>query len=427
MTVGFQLTARKVGAIKATGKKQVFTDGNGLRLIVEPSGSKRWLLRRMVGGKDKELGLGGYPAVSLEEARSKASALRAGSALPVIRKSTHSIAGTAVSGSGTTFEEAAREYFEMHKGSWKARAGATNWMSRMTMHAFPKIGRVDMREFSSANVLAVLKPIWTTLPGIAKKLRVDMGAVVSLAVANRWCGPEASHAIMLASRALPRQPKSEGHEAMPVEAVPGFFRELQDIRADVALRLAMAFLILTAKRSGEVRLAERVEIREGDAMWTIPASRMKAGRAHREPLTPQAMAILRQAQALSGDSPYVFPNPNTGKPYSDMALLSLLRRNGHTATVHGFRATFRTWAAEETNYPRAICELALAHGNPDKIEAAYQRSDLEAKRRAMMKDWAKAAVGDDSRPHLWEYDRTARFGRAGGVAECAALDVRQPE
>jgi integrase len=425
MTVGFQLTARKVGAIKATGKKQVFTDGNGLRLIVEPSGSKRWLLRRMIDGKDREVGLGGYPAVSLEEARTKAAALRAGSALPAIRKSPHSIAGTAVSGSGTTFEEAAREYFEMHKG--KARAGATNWMSPMTMHAFPKIGGVDMGQFSSADVLAVLKPIWTTLPGIGKKLRVDMGAVVSLAIANRWCGPEASNAVMLAARALPRQPKSEGHEAMPVEAVPGFFRELQDFRADMLLRLAMAFLILTAKRSGEVRLAEKAEIREGDAMWTIPASRMKAGRIHREPLTPQAMGILRQAQALSGDSPYIFPNPNTGKPYSDMALLSLLRRNGHTATVHGFRATFRTWAAEETNYARAICELALAHGNPDKIEAAYQRSDLEAKRRAMMNDWAKAAIGDDVRPHLCEYGSTPRFVRAGDVAEYAALDVGQPD
>ena len=142
----------------------------------------------MIDGKDKELGLGGYPAVSLEEARSKASALRAGSALPPTLQWPRSTVAPAVTASGTTFEAAAREYFEMHKGSWKARAGATNWMSRMTMHAFPKIGRVEMREFSSSDVLAVLKPIRTTLPGIAKKLRVDMGAVVSLAVANRWCG-----------------------------------------------------------------------------------------------------------------------------------------------------------------------------------------------------------------------------------------------
>ena len=184
MTVGFQLTARKVGAIKATGKKQVFTDGNGLRLIVEPSGSKRWLLRRMIDGKDKEFGLGGYPAVSLEEARNKAATVRAGTALPSILKSPRSIVAPAATGYATKFEEAAREYFEMHKASWKARAGATNWMSRMTMHAFPKVGGVDMSEFSSADVLGVLKPIWTTLPGIAKKLRVDMGAVVSLAVAN---------------------------------------------------------------------------------------------------------------------------------------------------------------------------------------------------------------------------------------------------
>ena len=189
----------------------------------------------------------------------------------------------------------------MHKGSWKARAGATNWMSRMTMHAFAKIGGVDMREFSSTDVLAVLKPIWTTLHGIAKKLRADIGAVVSLAVANRRCGVEALNAVAIAAKALPRQPKSEGHEAMELEAVPGFLRDLHDIQADVLLKLAMAFVVLTAKRSGEVRLAEKTEIRERDAMWVIPASRMKAGRAHREP--------LRQAQELSGDSAVHFPEP----------------------------------------------------------------------------------------------------------------------
>jgi hypothetical protein len=183
MTVGFQLTARKVAAIKATGKKQVFTDGNGLRLIVEPTGGKRWLLRRMIEGKDKEFGLGGYPAVSLDDARGKAAALRVGAGLPAPRNHAASTFAPTVAG-GATFEETAREYFEMHKGSWKARAGATNWMSRMTMHAFPMIGGVDMREFSSTDVLAVLKPIWTTLPGIAKKLRVDIGVVVSLAVAK---------------------------------------------------------------------------------------------------------------------------------------------------------------------------------------------------------------------------------------------------
>jgi hypothetical protein len=223
MTNGFQLTARTVAAIKATGKKQVFTDGNGLRLIVDPNGGKRWLLRRMIEGKDKESGLGGYPAVSLDEARGKAAALRAGSALAAIPKSTRSISAPAIAGSGITFEEAAREYFEMHKASWKARAGATNWMSRMTMHAFPKIEGIDMREFSSTDVLAVLKPIWTTLPGIAKKLRVDIGAVVTLTVANRRCGVEALNAVTIAAKALPRQPKSEGHEAMALEAVPGFF------------------------------------------------------------------------------------------------------------------------------------------------------------------------------------------------------------
>jgi integrase len=267
-----------VAAIKAASKKQVFIDGNGLRLVVERNGGKRWLLRRMIEGKDKECGLGGYPAVSLDDARGKAAALRAGSDLPVPGNRAASTFAPTVAG-GVTFEETAREYFEMHKGSWKARAGAINWTSRMAMHAFPKIGGVDMREFSSTDVLAVLKPIWTTLPGIAKKFRVDIGSVVSLAVANRGCGVEALNAVAIAAKALPRQPKSEGHEAMALEAVPGFLRELQDIRADMLLRLAMAFVILTARRSGEVRLAEKAEIRERDDMWVLPAGRPRPPRA----------------------------------------------------------------------------------------------------------------------------------------------------
>jgi hypothetical protein len=222
MTTGFQLTAGKVAAIKAAGKKQVFFDSNGLRLIVERNGGRCWLFRRMIEGKDKEFGLGGYPAVSLDDARGRAAAIRAGSELPAPGNRAASIFAPTVTG-GATFEETAREYLEMHKGSWKARAGVTNWMSRMTVHAFPKIGGVDIREFTSTDVLAVLKPIWMTLPGIAKKLRADIGALVSLAVANRKCGVEALNAVAIARKRCRASSRARGTKPWRWKRCPAFF------------------------------------------------------------------------------------------------------------------------------------------------------------------------------------------------------------
>jgi integrase len=353
------------------------------------------MLRRTVDKKTTDKGLGSWPTVSLDEARAKAAAERAGAVpnLPVVR-----IAANAPTLSTPDFETLAREYYADRQATWKARAGAMNWIGRMENHVFPKVGRVPMADFNSAHALAVLKPLWLAKPATAQKLRVDIAAVVLLASAKRVAGPDARDAIALAVKALPRTPKTVGHEAMALEAVPGFMRELADIDADPLLRLALAFVVLTAKRSGEVRQARKAWIK-GDVM-VFPADVMKTGAPHREPLTPQARHILQLAAGLSGDSEYIFPNLGTGKPYSDMAMLMLLKRNGHTATVHGFRATFRTWAEEETDAPHAVKELALAHGQSSAVVAAYQRSDLEAKRRALMTEWATVATGAVPVAHL---------------------------
>jgi integrase len=405
MTCALQLTAKQVAAIKPLEKKKAYEDGNGLRLMVYPSGTKNWVLRHTVGGKRRESGLGGYPAVSLADARSKAAFLRSGQILATTTALVPVAANDQVVRSPckpVTFEAAAREFYAMHKGIWKGRQAGLNWIGRMVNYAFPLIGSKLCSDIGSPDMLAVLRPIWREKISTADKLRVNLGQVMKAAKAAGYCGADNASAVDDALQALPKGKRDgKGHPAMRLEDVPGFFRSLHGMsECDILLRCALAFTVLTGKRSGEVRLAKWSEFKDLDKrLWNIPGERMKMGRAHREPLSLHALAILELARHCNDNLEYVFPNRDTGEPFSDMAMLQIMRRSGYMdadgkpVTVHGFRATFRTWAAEETNYPRAICELALAHGNPDKIEAAYQRSDLEAKRRAMMEEWAAAAVG----------------------------------
>jgi integrase len=406
MTTGNQLTAKFVEAVKSQETRKKYDDGNGLKLVVQPAGSKNWILRHTVNGRRVEKGLGGYPAVSLAQARIYAEKERRGevwsssTALmpvapvpdPVLRSPYKPV----------TFEAAAREFYAMHKGIWKGRQAALNWIGRMVKYAFPLIGSKLCSDVGSPDMLAVLRPIWREKISTADKLRVNLAQVMKAAKAAGYCGADNASAVDDALQGLPKGKRDgKGHPAMRLEDVPDFFRSLYGMsECDVLLRCALAFTVLTGKRSGEVRLAKWSEFKDLDKrLWNIPGERMKMGRAHREPLSVHALNILEIARRCNDDSEYVFPNRETGQPFSDMAMLQIMRRSGYMdadgkpVTVHGFRATFRTWAAEETNYPPAICELALAHGNPDKIEAAYQRSDLEAKRRAMMEDWAKAAVG----------------------------------
>lgn len=387
----FKLTTRKIAAIKATGQKQVFNDGNGLRLIVEPNGNKRWLLRRMINGKDKENGLGGFPAVSLDEARVAAAKIRSGVVAPVTR-----IVAAALD-SGPTVQEAVTHYYNQNPGRFPSKKAGVTWWGRMEKYVFPLVGSLRFDEFSSSHAHDILAPIWLTHTSTARRVRVDLNGVIAYGVVKKLCKPEAALAFQLAAKTMPRPPKPRHFASMEIEAVPGFLRDLADMDVGKSLKLCMAFLVLTGKRSTEARLADWSEYDEVRGLWNIPAERMKTRVAHMDALSSAAIRILRIAKEEAGDSRYMFTNPVTGAPYSDCPLLDLVAPYG--ATVHGFRATFKSWA-RRNGYDRDLTEMALAHKAYGDVEGAYQRDTLVEQRRALAEDWAKAALGDRPVPQL---------------------------
>ena len=368
------LTARKVSTVTKPG---MHCDGSGLYLHVSKSGAKSWILRTVVHGKRRDIGLGGVSILSLADAREKARDLRA-----VARKG-----GNPLSHRDKripTFEEAARrvhaEQIEPAARNDKHRA---QWINTLRDYAFPKIGEKSVDVIDSADILAVLQPIWLDKPETARRVRQRLRTVFD------WCRlaghREAGNPLEGIELALPKQPpKSNHHAAMPWQEVPAFFTDLRE-RGGTA-SAALAFTVLTAARTGEVLGARWDEI-DGD-VWTVPAERMKAGRPHRVPLTPEALAVIEPLRGLDPD--LIFPGQKRGRPLSNMAMVALMRRMEQGQwTVHGFRSAFRDWAAERTRIPREVAELCLAHTVGSAIERAYRRSDLFEKRRELMQQWAR--------------------------------------
>lgn len=285
-----------------------------------------------------------------------------------------------------TFEEAARRVHEIHTPSWRNAKHAAQFISTLETYAFPRMGKLRISDVSPADVLAALQPIWLTKAETARRVRQRIGTVMKWAVAQGWRQDNPADAI---AQALPRQAKSQKHrKALHYNEVAGCIETVQKSGATQATKLALELLILTASRSGEVRNADWSEIDLTKAIWTVPGDRMKAGREHRVPLSPRAVQILQTAQALSDGTGLVFPGIRYDRPLSDMTLSKLVKELGFDADVHGFRTSFRTWAQEQTNFPREVAEAALAHGIKDKVEAAYARSDVFVKRQKMMESWA---------------------------------------
>lgn len=285
-----------------------------------------------------------------------------------------------------TFEEAARRVHAIHVPTWSNPKHAAQFLTTLETYVFPHFGNLRISEVSSAHVLAALTPIWTSKPETARRVRQRIGTVMKWAVAQGWRmdNPAASIA-----QGLPKQDKVRSHrKALPYVEVAACIAAIKDSGAGLSTKLAFELLVLTACRSGEIRMAHWNECHLDEAEWIIPAARMKAKREHRVPLTPRALEILNEAQALTDGSGLVFPGTRHGKPLSDMALSKLVKELGFDADVHGFRTSFRTWAQEQTNFPREVAEVALAHVNKDKSEAAYARSDLFEKRRMLMDTWA---------------------------------------
>lgn len=366
---------------------------SGLSLQVTPTGARTWILRTVIGGKRREMGLGGFPDVPLAEAREKARAakrsIKDDGIDPIEQRKVARSKLRAEQAKAITFRQAAAAYIAAHEHGWKNAKHAAQWTSTLETYAYPKIGGLHVRDVDDAHVMEILTPIWTTKTETASRLRGRIEKVLDWAIASKYRdGPNPARwkGNLDVRLAQPSKVASvQHHAALPYDEMGNFMAELRKVEGMGAR--ALEFSILTASRSGEVRGATWAEIDLDKALWVIPEARMKAGKEHHVPLSPDAVALLKALPRL-GDSPYLFPG--TKGQLSDMTLTAALKRMGRTGlTAHGFRSTFRDWAAERTNYPREVCEHALAHQLKDKAEAAYQRGSLFDKRRGLMDDWAK--------------------------------------
>ncbi len=371
------LSAAFVRAVAEAGR---YCDGQGLYLQVDPSGNRRWIQRLLIRSRRCELGLGGFPLVSLKAARAQAFANRR-----VARAGGDPLSEKRRAKGTPTFADAAARVLEQKRAGWRNPKHAHDWPASLERFVFPRFGERPVSEISSADVLGVLAPIWHEKPETARRVRQRIGAVMQWAVAMEY---RADNPCDRVAATLGRQRDVVRHmRALPHAEVASAVATVRASRATTAAKLAFEFLVLTAARSGEVRLARWEEIDLGADVWTVPAERMKANREHRVPLSTRAAAILEAARALGTGSDLVFPSPR-GKPLSDMTLSKLLKEQGIQAVPHGFRSSFRDWASEETNHPREVVEAALAHQVKDKVEAAYARSTLFERRRRLMDHWA---------------------------------------
>ena len=371
------LTAAFVKGVRHSGKPHgpdKYCDQHGLILRILPTDSKQWIWRGTIHGKRVDLGLGSWPYVSLADARQAAfehrKLARAGGDPRTLRASL----GISM------FAEAVEKVIAMHEPNWKDGArSAEIWRSSLSRYAMPRLGAKRISDIETADVMAVLLPIWASKRETAKRVRQRIGTVMKWAVAQGYRPDNpAGDAI---GAALPNNGAAKKHHrALPHSEVAEAIGTIRALGAYWATVAALEFLILTAARSGEVRSARWTEMDFGDGTWTVPAERMKAKREHRVPLSGLALRILSGARELTGSSDLVFPSAR-GLPMSDNTLSKLLREQGIDAVVHGFRSSFRNWAAECSDAPQEVCELALAHVNSDRVEAAYMRSDLFAKRR----------------------------------------------
>ena len=357
-----------------------YCDGHGLYLDVQPSGSRSWVQRITIGGRRRELGLGGYPIVSLKDARAQAFLNR-----QCARAGGDPLAEKRRSRNLPTFAVFAERVWKQLKPGWRNEKYAKDWMLCLKRIAFPRLGEKSVAEVTRPDVIDVLRPIWHPLPTTARRLLQRMNAVMESAVAMEY---RADNPCLRVGAVLGRQQEDVQHmRALPHHEVAAALEATRSSSARRVVKLAFEFLVLTAGRSGEVRGAEWSEVDLAKRVWTIPAKRMKTNREHRVPLCGWAVETLDRARALSNGGPLVFPTAR-GKPLKDMALSGLLKNLDIAAVPHGFRSSFRDWASEETDHPREVVEAALAHVVRNKVEAAYARSDLFERRRPLMDDWA---------------------------------------
>jgi integrase len=386
----------EIGRITKAGYNPVGTVP-GLYLNVTANGSRSWVLRITVGSKRREIGLGPYPAVTLANAHGKARQAReliAQGIDPVEDKKAKISTLKADQAKAITFETAAKAYIKAIESEWRNTKHGAQWSATLENYAYPKIGKMLVKDIDLPQVLSVLEPIWRTKTVTAARLRGRVEAVLNWATTRgyrtgenpaRWRG----HLDTL----LPAPNKIKGEEHHPTVRLTEAGAFMRDLRAKVAVGArALEFTMLTAARSGEVRGAVWSEIDMEAKLWTIPAGRMKSGVEHREPLCETSVALLKALTKVKG-SDFVFTSPR-GRMLSDMTMSKLMKgmgykaRDGRLAVPHGLRGTFKVWAQERTSYPREVIEMALSHALENKVEAAYFDSDLLDKRARLMAEWA---------------------------------------
>jgi integrase len=376
------LSAAKVRSLNTPGR---YADGRGLYLQIDrprdgvkDSAQRRsWLFRFMINGRARSMGLGPFPEISLAEARELAFEARR-----LVLRGIDPIDNRPRLSKGETFESCAEQYVSSHSAGWRSTTHHDQWIAGLRDYINPVLGKMPVQAVDTAAVLKVLRPIWDSKPETASRFRGRIEAVLDFASAHefrkgdnpaRWRGH--------LDKLLPAKGKIRAvkhHEALPYSELPKFLVGLR-IQDSLSAR-ALEFIILTAARTSEVLEATSAELNLPDRVWIVPASRMKSGREHRVPLSDPALALLKPG-------PFLFQR--RGKPLSKSAIPMMLERMGLSATVHGFRSTFRDWAAERTNFPSEVVEMALAHAVGDKTEAAYRRGDLFEKRRELMNAWAQ--------------------------------------
>jgi integrase len=370
--------------VKQAKTPGVYRDGGGLLLRIEPSGSRRWVLRTTVKGKRRDVGLGSARDVGLAEAREMATELR-----KVARAGQNPVAARREArGERLSFAAAAEAVHAQRAAGWRNGKHVDQWLASLREYAFPAIGAKPVGDIESADVLKVLAPIWLTKGETARRVRQRIRVVLDWAVAAGHRSSNTVNAADPVKAGLPRQSRRVRHfPAVPWGELPRLLARLRGMTNAEAVRFALEFMILTAGRTSEVLGARWTEIDVEAAIWTVPATRMKAQREHRVPLSPQALRILSECRLLWPKSEVVFPGRSADGTLSNMALLMLMRRLGRTEVPHGFRSSFRDWAAD-TGKNRDVAEAALAHLLQDRTEAAYRRSDLLDARRALMQEWA---------------------------------------
>lgn len=401
------------------GRNVTFAVGgvSGLLLQITPSGARSWILRTTIGAKRRDVGLGGYPTVTLAEARTLArearDKIRRGID-PIEERKAIRAALVASQARGLTFADALDRYCAAKLGELATDRDRVRWRSMVERYALPEIGAMLVQDITVQDVLRVLQPIWATKTETARKLRSRIENILSWAtVAGHRTGDNPARWRGNLAELLPKPSKIAdrgNHPAVALDEAATWFKVMR--QGEGVGAKALAFLTLCASRSGEVRGMTWDEIDTAAKVWTISAERMKAEREHRVPLTDPALEII-VAMPHRADSPYVFAAPRGGQ-LSDMTLSKVMRdmqeraekaaqgagqdvtkagwrdpRSGRPAVPHGLRSTFRDWVAERTEYPRDMAEIALAHSVGSDVERAYRRGDMIEKRRAMMADWAQ--------------------------------------